>query len=242
MERLQKILARSGVASRRKSEQLILEGRVSVDGHTVTELGTKVNPDQVDIKVDGQPIVEESTVYYLFHKPTGVITSVHDPQGRKVVLDYFQDINQRIYPIGRLDFDTSGLLLLTNDGALAHKLMHPSFHVIKGYLATVSRHPSEAALECLRKGVTLEDGPTAPAEVKRISDDHKQVRSTIKISIHEGRNRQVRRMFEQIGHPVIKLHRETYGFLQLHNLKSGQYRSLTPKEVNNLKELASNQA
>lgn len=239
LERLQKVIAHAGIASRRKAELLIQEGRVKVNGKTVTELGVTVDPNNDYIEVDGQAIASEKNVYYLFNKPTGVITSVKDPQGRKVVTDYFKHIKERIYPVGRLDYDTSGLLVLTNDGELAHRLMHPSFHVHKTYRVTVHGIPNDQQVNRLIKGIMLDDGLTAPAQVERIKSDRKTNRATLKITIHEGRNRQVRLMFRAIGHRVLALHREKYGFLTLKGIQEGEYRHLSRDEVKQLKALAS---
>jgi 23S rRNA pseudouridine2605 synthase len=242
LERLQKVLAHAGVASRRKCEELIENGRVKVNGEVVTNLGTKVDASQDKIEVDQQVIQAERLAYYLFHKPTGYITSVTDPHGRKVVMEFFQDIEARIYPVGRLDRDTSGLLILTNDGELAHKLMHPSFHIDKVYLATVQGVPREEKLNQLRQGIQLDDGMTSPAEVEIIKhgvDKRNRSESVIRMTIHEGRNRQVRRMCLVIGHRVIKLHREKYGFLTLKGVNQGEYRQLTADEVKDLKKLSS---
>jgi len=238
MERLQKIMAQAGVASRRKCEELILEGKVQVNGETVTELGTKADPAQDVITVSGKPIKNEKKVYIMLNKPKGVITSASDPEGRKIVSDYLKGIKERVYPIGRLDYDTEGLLLLTNDGEFANLLSHPKYHVPKTYLATVKGVPHGTELDKLRQGVMLEDGMTSPAEVeyKDVDPDDKQ--SVISITIHEGRNRQVRRMFEAINHPVVRLKRISYGDLLLQNLKRGLYRHLTPNEINQLLQMA----
>ncbi|MGE7826580.1 pseudouridine synthase [Paenibacillus sp. NPDC093718] len=238
MERLQKIMAQAGVASRRKCEELILEGKVQVNGETVTELGTKADPAQDIITVSGKPIKNEKKVYIMLNKPKGVITSASDPEGRKIVSDYLKGIKERVYPIGRLDYDTEGLLLLTNDGEFANLLSHPKYHVPKTYLATVKGVPHGTELDKLRQGIMLEDGMTAPAEVeyKDVDPDNKQ--SVISITIHEGRNRQVRRMFEAISHPVTRLKRISYGDLLLQNLKRGLYRHLTADEINQLLQMA----
>lgn len=238
MERLQKIMAQAGVASRRKCEELILEGKVQVNGETVTELGTKADPAQDVITVSGKPIKNEKKVYIMLNKPKGVITSASDPEGRKIVSDYLKGIKERVYPIGRLDYDTEGLLLLTNDGEFANLLSHPKYHVPKTYLATVKGVPHGTELDKLRQGIMLEDGMTSPAEVeyKDVDPDDKQ--SVISITIHEGRNRQVRRMFEAINHPVVRLKRISYGDLLLQNLKRGLYRHLTPNEINQLLQMA----
>lgn len=238
MERLQKIMAQAGIASRRKCEELILEGKVQVNGETVTALGTKADPDEDIITVNGKPIKNEKKVYVMLNKPKGVITSASDPEGRKIVSDYLKGIKERVYPIGRLDYDTEGLLLLTNDGEFANLLSHPKYHVPKTYLATVKGVPHGTVLDKLRAGIMLEDGMTSPAEVeyKDVDPDNKQ--SVISITIHEGRNRQVRRMFEAISHPVIRLKRISFGDLLLQNLKRGVYRHLTPDEINTLRQMA----
>lgn len=235
MERLQKVLAQAGIASRRKSEQLILAGRVKVNGQRITKLGVKVNPDHDQIEVDGRPIKREKKKIFLFYKPKFVITSMVDPQGRKVVADYLQGIKERVYPVGRLDYDTEGLLLLTNDGSLAHRLMHPRFQIEKEYIATVKGKPCMSKIERLRKGVRLTDGWTAPAKVERLST--KDGRSKLKIIIHEGRNRQIRRMCQAIGHPVLELLRTRVAFLTLTGLKKGSYRELSSQEYDRLKQM-----
>lgn len=237
MERLQKVLAHAGVASRRKCEELIVNGQVEVNGELVTDLGRKVNVEIDDIVVQGKPIIREQLSYYLLHKPTGYITSVTDPHGRKVVMELMQDIRERVYPVGRLDQDTSGLLIFTNDGDLAYKLMHPSFELDKVYLATVKGIPTPESLEQLEKGVLLDDGWTAPAKVELISTNAIRNRASIRLTIHEGRNRQVRRMCKKVGHAVISLHREKFGSLDLEGLAVGHYRKLTEEEVKELKRL-----
>ncbi|MCK6257560.1 rRNA pseudouridine synthase [Fictibacillus sp. WQ 8-8] len=238
MERLQKVIAQSGITSRRKAEELILEGKVKVNGTVVQELGTKVSPKD-RIEVNGVQIEREQPVYFLMYKPSGVITAVSDDKGRKVVTDYFQDIvEERIFPVGRLDYDTSGVLIMTNDGAFANELMHPKYKVDKSYIAKVKGIPEREVLKKLEKGVVLEDGKTAPAKVKFISGDRKKQTSIIELIIHEGRNRQVRRMFEAIGHPVMKLKRERYAFLDVKGLNPGEFRELTPHEVKQLRNQA----
>lgn len=237
MERLQKVIAHAGIASRRKAEEMILEGRVKVNGSVVKELGRKVTSSD-RVEVDGVQIEGEEPVYFLFYKPRGVISSVQDDKGRKVVTDFFQTIEQRIYPVGRLDYDTSGLLLLTNDGEFANLLMHPSNEIDKVYVAKVKGIPSKEKLTSLSRGVMLEDGKTAPAKTKLLSVDKKKDSAIVEITIHEGRNRQVRRMFEAIGHPVLKLKREKYGFLTLNGLRTGEIRELTHHEVKQLRVLA----
>ncbi|MBB5355737.1 23S rRNA pseudouridine2605 synthase [Anoxybacillus mongoliensis] len=237
MERLQKVIAHAGVASRRKAEQLIVEGKVKVNGKVVTELGVKVSP-QDRIEVDGIPLEREEPVYYLLYKPRGVISSVKDEKGRKVVTDFFKHVNKRIYPIGRLDYDTSGLLLLTNDGEFANLLMHPRYEIEKVYIAKVKGIPTREKIKQLEKGIVLEDGMTAPAKAKVLSIDKRKQTAIVELRIHEGRNRQVRRMFEAIGHPVLKLKRERYAFLDLKGLNPGDYRELSPHEVKQLRALA----
>ncbi|MUG44728.1 pseudouridine synthase [Paenibacillus woosongensis] len=234
MERLQKILAAAGVASRRKCEELITSGQVQVNGETVTALGTKADPAVDVITVNGRTIGAEKKIYIMFNKPKGVITSASDPQGRKIVTDYLKGITERLYPVGRLDYDTEGLLLLTNDGDFAHLLTHPKHHVPKTYLATVKGVPHGTELDKLKDGVMLEDGMTAPAEVEYYDVDPDGKQAVISITIHEGRNRQVRRMFEAIQHPVTKLKRISFGGLYLDNLKRGLYRHLRKEEVEEL--------
>lgn len=237
MERLQKVIAQSGVASRRKSEELIREGHVKVNGKTVTEMGVKVSGSDT-IEVRGVPITEESYVYYLFYKPRGVISAVSDDKGRKVVTDFMTGVPERIYPVGRLDYDTSGLLLLTNDGDFANKLTHPKHEVDKTYIAKVKGVPFPQDLKPLAKGINIEGRKTAPAEYNIISTDNVKKTSIVELVIHEGRNHQVKKMLEAVGYPVIKLKRELYGDLNLHGMKPGQYRSLSKREINALMELS----
>lgn len=240
MERLQKILAQAGVASRRKCEELISSGKVEVNGEVVTELGTKADPAKDVITVSGKPIQGENKIYIMFNKPKGVITSASDPKGRKVVTDYLKGIKERVYPVGRLDYDTEGLLLLTNDGEFANLLTHPKHHVPKTYLATVRGVPHGTSLDKLKAGIKLEDGMTAPAEVEYKDIDEENKQAVISITIHEGRNRQVRRMFDAISHPVERLKRISFGDILLQNLKRGSYRHLTKDEINHLKQIAKN--
>ncbi len=237
-ERLQKVLAEAGIASRRKCEEIIAAGRVQVNGETVNTLGVKVDPSQDEITVDGRPVNLERKVYLMLHKPKGVITSAADPAGRKVVGDYLPGIKERVYPIGRLDYDTEGLLLLTNDGDFANLLTHPRHHVPRTYLATVKGTPHGSLLEKLQNGVELEDGMTAPAEVDYHDVNPEKNESVIKITIYEGRNRQVRRMFDAISFPVIRLKRVQFGPLTLGGLPRGKYRLLAPDEVKELRDSA----
>ena len=240
MERLQKVMAHAGVASRRKCEQLILSGAVKVNGKTVTELGVKVSVHD-DIEVNEVPVSREELVYYMLYKPRGVISSVKDDKGRRVVTDYLSDVPQRIYPIGRLDYDTSGLLLLTNDGTLAQRLTHPKYEVDKRYVATVKGVADKYNLRPIAYGMKLDGKKTAPAHYEILSVDETHQTSIVALTIHEGRYHQVKRMFEKCGLPVKKLRRDQYGPLNLDGLHPGQYRALTPKEVRQLKQ-ASDQA
>jgi 23S rRNA pseudouridine2605 synthase len=237
MERLQKVIAKAGIASRRKSETLIQEGKVTVNGQTVTELGTKVGPND-RIEVNGIPVEGEEPVYFLFYKPTGVISAASDDKGRAVVTDYFPMIKERIFPVGRLDYNTSGAILLTNDGEFANLMMHPKHKIEKVYIAKVKGTPAKETIRKIEKGVQLEDGKTAPAKVKVLSADRAKNVAILELTIHEGRNRQVRRMLEAVGHPVEKLKRERYSFLELKGLTTGEFRPLTPKEVKQLRALA----
>ncbi len=235
-ERLQKVMARAGVASRRESERMIQAGRVQVNGQVVKELGTKVTGADV-VLVDGQLIEREQKVYILFYKPRGVISAAKDDKGRKVVTDFFKDIyQQRLYPVGRLDYDTSGLLLMTNDGDLANKLMHPRYKVNKTYVAKVAGIPTNGELEKLRHGIIIDGRKTAPAKSKVLSTDMKKQTAIVSLTVHEGRNHQVKKMLQAIGHPVKKLKRETYGFLTLKGLTSGEYRELKHDEIELLKQ------
>jgi 23S rRNA pseudouridine2605 synthase len=228
-ERLQKALARAGFGSRRSCEILIDEGRVTVDG-VVAMLGNRVHPDEQEIRVDGKLVpAAPSAVYYLLNKPDGVITTADDPRGRTTVVDLV-NAPVRIFPVGRLDMNTEGLLLLTNDGRLAHLLMHPSRGVEKEYLVRVDGDPSPSSIRKLREGIMLEDGMTAPAQVNRVSD------GVLRIVIHEGRNRQVRRMCEAIGHEVLRLVRTRIGPIQDARLAPGAFRALSIGEVRKLME------
>lgn len=233
MERLQKVMAHAGVASRRESEKLIAAGRVKVNGEVVRELGHKVsNNDRIE--VDQVPIYKEEPVYYVFYKPTGVISAVKDDKGRKVVTDFFPGIEQRIYPVGRLDYNTSGLLLLTNDGEFANTLMHPRYEINKVYVAKVEGVITGEERKQLERGVEIDGVKTAPAQAKILSVDKDKKTTIIELVIHEGRNRQVRKMLEAVGHPVAKLKRERYGFLDLKGLKPGDSRTLLKHEIEEL--------
>lgn len=233
--RLQKYLAEAEVASRRKSEEIILSGRVRVNGKTVTELGTKVESDMDIVEVDGKKVqIEEKNVYIMLNKPVGCVTTVKDQFDRKSVMDYVKDINYRIYPVGRLDYDTSGLILLTNDGELTYKLTHPKHNIDKTYIAQVDREPSEADLKRFREGLEIEGKMTARAKIAILK---RGKLTTLEITIHEGRNRQVRKMCEAIGCNVIKLKRISEGKLKIGELKTGEYRYLNNEEIEYLKNL-----
>ncbi|MEO1772936.1 pseudouridine synthase [Candidatus Enterococcus ferrettii] len=234
MERLQKVIAHAGIASRRKAENLITEGRVHVNGEVVTELGTKVSKKE-RIEVDGVPIYQEEPVYYLFYKPRGVISAVSDDKDRKVVTDYFIGVPERIYPVGRLDYDTSGILLLTNDGDFSQRLSHPKHQVDKVYVAKVKGFADNKTLYPLTKGVRIEGRKTAPARFEILSTDRKAGTSIVELTIHEGRNHQVKNMLAAVGLPVQKLKRERYGDLTLKGLRPGEYRRLNAKEINGLR-------
>ncbi|QUI23089.1 rRNA pseudouridine synthase [Vallitalea pronyensis] len=233
--RLQKYLADAGIASRRKSEILIQEGMVTVNGRTVKALGTKINPQKDIIKYEGKVIKQNTRhVYFMLNKPTGYITTVSDEKGRKTVMDLI-DYPTRLYPIGRLDYNTSGLLLLTNDGDLTYRLTHPKHEVEKKYLVTIKGVPTEKQLGELRKGVNLGVYKTSRSKIRVV--DAKEGLTTLQVCIHEGKNRQVRRMFEHIGFTVTKLKRTAIGRLTLSGLKHGKYRPLTKEEIHYLRKL-----
>ena len=235
-QRLSKVIASRGVASRREAETMIANGRVTVNHQVATGL-TFVEADD-EIKVDGKMLpVEPPKVYYLMYKPRGYITGRNDPEGRKSVLDLVEDIRFRVEPVGRLDFDTEGALVLTNDGELANQLTHPSRKVPKRYLAKVYRTPSDKTLKAIETGVFLEDGRTHPAKV-RVADTTDKTNSWIEVTVTEGRYRLIRRMFAQLGHPVAKLRRESFGTISLRNMERGQIRPLNKTEVARLQELA----
>ena len=232
MERLQKFIASSGICSRRKAEELITSGKVKVNGIVVTELGTKVSFEDI-VLVNNKRVVYEKKVYYMLNKPRGYISSVSDDKGRKTVIDLIHD-KRRIFPIGRLDYDTTGLLLLTNDGEFANLMMHPKHEVLKTYAAKIEGKMSMDTLFSLRKGVLVEDIKIIPKQVKIKSYDKKTETSIVKITLVEGQNHIVKKIFSSVKHPVIKLKREEYGNLTLGQLKSGEYRELTEAEINDL--------
>jgi pseudouridine synthase len=266
--RLQKILSAAGVASRRAAERLMAQGRVSVNGKPVTELGTRADPEHEDIRVDGRRVtIARRRIYLLLNKPRGCVTTRSDPEGRRTILDLIPRVREYLYPVGRLDYDSEGLLLVTNDGDLAARLMHPRHEVERTYHARVRGVPDDDALTRLARGIVIEGRRTAPARVRRLThhpsasergwgpaSTKKRPRglaapgggapgalrkdgseSTIEIMIHEGRSRQVRKMCEAVGHPIVRLQRVRFGPIADHTLKPGTYRELTPREVALLK-------
>ena len=235
-ERLQKVLARAGLGSRRVCEEFIADGRVTVNGETAV-LGRRVDVEHDAVALDGVPVVvRDDLVYYLLNKPTGYVSTASDPEGRSTVVDLVP-ATPRVFPVGRLDYDTEGLLLLTNDGDLTHLLTHPRFGVVKTYLAEVEGEPTPATVRALREGVELDDGRTAPARVTVVQTHG--ATTAVELGIHEGRNRQVRRMCEAVGHPVVRLVRTRIGPLRDGSLKPGSWRALTHAEVRRLYEAAS---
>jgi len=236
MERLQKVIASSGYTSRRKAEELIKEGKVYVNGNLVTELGTKVS-DKDNIIVEGKVLDNKpKMVYYLINKPRNVICSLKDEKDRKIITDYI-DSDERIYPVGRLDYDTTGALILTNDGDFANMLMHPSNNIEKEYLAIVEGIITVDEIYKLKEGITIEGTKVIPKRVKVKKKDKDKNKTKIEITIIEGKNHIVKKIFQKIGHPVIKLTREKIAFLDVKNLKSGEYRYLTKEEISKLKQL-----
>lgn len=232
-ERLQKVIAQSGLTSRRKAEQLIVDGKVKVNNKLVTKLGTRVSPTD-EVSVNNIPLEKERKVYYLLYKPREYITAVSDDRGRKTVIDLMPDVKERIYPVGRLDYQSSGILLLTNDGAFAHQLMHPKFEVAKQYIVKIegvmSREKQAQLIEGVRDGSDILK--VSRYNVKQV--DRRKRNMIIEVTLHEGKNRHIRRLFEALGHRVDKLKREKYSFLSLGNIQPGEYRSLTRKEIHDL--------
>ena len=230
--RLQKYMAECGVASRRRAEEMILEGKVTVNGVLIDQMGVQVQEGD-EVRVEGRLIRPEGEKRYVMsHKPAGEVTTVSDPEGRAAVLDHFRDYPVRLYPVGRLDYDSEGLLLLTNDGALTERMLHPSHLVEKTYLARVTGQVSPEALCRLRGGVMLDDHKTAPAKARIVKEE--TFATVVLVTIHEGRNRQVRRMFEELGHKVLQLRRVRFGPLELGDLPRGKWRELTAEEVRRL--------
>lgn len=237
-ERLQKVLAAAGVASRRASENLIVAGRVTVNGVVVTELGSRVDPAIDRITVDGKPIqVDVSMRYVMLNKPVGVVSTLADEQGRRDLTEFTDQFEERLYNVGRLDAETSGLLILTNDGRIAHVLAHPSFEVSKTYLAKVDGEVSPATLRSMKSGIDLEDGPIAVDSVA-VKGQPSRGQSLLEITLHSGRNRIVRRLCAAVGHPVIDLHRKSFGPLTLGSLGAGAMRDLSKVEVSSILALA----
>ncbi|MEJ5253397.1 MAG: rRNA pseudouridine synthase [Chthonomonadetes bacterium] len=235
-QRLQKILAQAGYGSRRACEELIRQGRVRVNGQVVTQLGTQADPRQDVIEVDGRRVrLPETHTYILLHKLAGVMTTRHDPHAKRTVMHLIQGVTAPVFPVGRLDADTTGALLLTDDGELAYRLTHPRYGVPKTYLAEVRGEVREQALRALREGIMLEDGLTAPAQVEVVRYQPERQTTLLRITIHEGRKRQVKRMCQAAGHPVVRLHRERFGPLTLRDLPPGAWRHLTTEEVAALK-------
>ena len=238
MERLQKVIAHAGIASRRKAEQLILEGKVTVNDKVVRELGVKVTGKE-KIEVEGIPLQREKKVYYVLHKPRGFVSTVSDEKNRRTVLDFFKDkVSERLYPVGRLDYDTSGVLLLTNDGDFANKMMHPSGEIDKVYLARVKGIVTQESLKPLAKWIVVDGYKTKPASARLISVDKKNQSSLVQLIIHEGKYHQVKKMFDAIGFPVKKLRREQFGCIDVVGLAAGEFRPLTPHEVKTLVSMA----
>jgi len=240
VERLQKILSAAGVASRRASEQLMLQGRVTVNGATASSLGTKADALHDDIRVDGRRIrIPERHRYLLLNKPRGYVTTRSDPQHRRTVLDLLHGVKEYVYPVGRLDFDSEGLLLLTNDGDLAARLTHPRHGLSRVYEARVLGVPDARDLERLSRGIVIDGRQTQPAAVQIRTRERDGSAASMVVAIKEGRNRQVRRMCEAVGHPVVRLRRVAIGPISDARLKPGQWRELTPVEVNRLREATS---
>jgi 23S rRNA pseudouridine2605 synthase len=235
--RLQKVIADSGLASRRKAEEFIVQGRVTVNGQVVCELGTKVNPAKDHVKVDGRhlkPVPPQTFV--MLHKPKNIVSTMSDPSGRSTIADLLPGVHVRVFPVGRLDFDSEGLVLLTNDGDLAQLLLHPRHHVPKTYLIKVKGMLAPEHIDALQKGVMLDDGRTGPAVVKKVGKATEN--SWLEITIFEGRKHQVKRMLDAVNHPVLKLKRVKFGPLVLGDLPTGHYRYLTDREANAVRELA----
>ena len=234
--RLQKYMALCGVASRRKSEEIILSGKVKVNGKIIKMLGTTINPDNDVIMVNGKVIKPEAVkVYIILNKPTGYVTTLKDEFNRRKVIDLIKGVDERVYPVGRLDYDTSGLLILTNDGDLTYKLTHPSHEIVKVYMARVEGIPKEEELNRFRNGLKIDDYITSKAKINVLKEYKNS--SILEIRIHEGRNRQVRKMCASIDHPVLELKRVSFGGVELGNLKEGEWKFLSNQEIDFLKKL-----
>ena len=238
--RINKYIAHAGVASRRKAEELIKQGLVTLNGQMVTELATTVKSGD-RVEVEGQPIYNEEKVYYLLNKPRGVISSVRDDKGRQTVVDLLPEVKERIYPVGRLDWDTSGLLILTNDGDFTDKMLHPRHEIDKVYVARVKGLASKDSLRPLTKGIVIDGKKTQPARYRIVKTDREKNRSVVELTIHEGRNHQVKKMFEAVGLMVDKLSRTRFGTLDLSGLNPGEARRLNKKEISQLYNAAVNE-
>ncbi|HGC6891222.1 TPA: pseudouridine synthase [Streptococcus agalactiae] len=239
--RINKYIAHAGIASRRKAEELIKQGMVTINGQVVNELATQVKAGDL-VEIEGSPIYNEEKVYYLLNKPRGVISSVSDDKGRKTVIDLLPQVKERIYPVGRLDWDTTGLLILTNDGDFTDKMIHPRNEIDKVYLARVKGIATKENLRPLTSGVVIDGKKTKPARYTIIKVDHEKNRSVVELTIHEGRNHQVKKMFEQVGLLVDKLSRTQFGTLDLTGLRPGEARRLNKKEISQLHNAAINKS
>jgi 23S rRNA pseudouridine2605 synthase len=238
MERLQKIIAQAGIASRRKAEELILEGRVTVDGVVIDTLGFKAKKGS-EVCVDGKKLDGEDKVYYVMYKPKKVICSLNDEHDRNTVVNLMTDVPQRVFPVGRLDYDTTGVLILTNDGEFANEMTHPRFHLSKTYDVRVDGVLTTPQIKNLERGVQLDDGSvTLPAKVWITHKDFAKKTTDFELTIHEGKNRQIKRMAEALGYEVTRLHRKRFAFIQINDMKPGEYRRLKPFEVKQLRKLA----
>jgi 23S rRNA pseudouridine2605 synthase len=235
LPRLQKVLAEMGLASRREAEEMIRQGRVTVNGRAA-RIGEKVDPSLDHIKVDGRKVaLPAGKMYLLLHKPKSTVTTLEDPEGRPTVLSLVKERGARLFPVGRLDYDAEGFLLLTNDGDLAHRLSHPSFRIPRTYWVKVKGKPSAEAIRRLSRGISLEDGPTAPCRIAALRETREN--AWMEMTLHEGRNRQVKRMWERMGYSVLKLKRVSFAGLALGNLQPGEYRALKPREVEKIKRM-----
>ncbi len=235
-ERLQKFLARCGAGSRRACEELILSGRVRVNGVVVGELGCSVEPEKDEVTLDKERCLPEKPVYFLLNKPSGFLSTVEDSRKRSKVTDLLKGVKERVYPVGRLDLDAEGLMLLTNDGELAHRLTHPSFEINKVYRVLVRGTPSPDSLARLRSGILLSDGPASPAEA-RVLEDRNDGTCLMEVTVHEGRKHEIKRLCEAVGLPVVRLTRTAMGTLLLGDLEKGAFRKLSPQEIESLKSL-----
>ena len=236
--RLSKLLAHRGIASRREAEGLIRDGRVTVNGERVTRQGLLVDPETDAVRFDGKPLpAKPAHVYYLLYKPRGYLTTRKDPEGRKSVMELLEGVSEKVEPVGRLDFDTEGALLFTNDGELAHKLTHPSNMIPKRYIAKVWKSPNERTLARIQSGIHLDDGKTSPCKA-RVIDETPGGNARLEVTVTEGRNRLIRRLLEAAGHPVSKLRRESFATITIRDMERGQLRRLTPEEIRRIKDIA----